>query len=1495
MSISNAREYLKLKAVLALARRLACAFIVLLIWGAGEGSATPLFTLNSILQANLDKFIGIEFNVATNTIVGQLGVIDVNNNGVLAANTVVAIYSVAPGSNSKPATYITSATVSAGTAGRSIGARQAFFTSITPVILTPGNYVILSEAGVSGEGFGGGGTSMTFRPGTSYVNGWFSGNNTTFQGVGVNIQVTNQSGGNGQWPTALFDSAETLAFAVKAGGASPDGGTAVAVDSSGSSYVTGSFQTSATFGSGAGAVTITAASAAPFTEMFLAKYDGGGNLLWAQKAGGVLGDQGNGISVDGSGNVYVTGFFQRAATFGLAGNQITLTAANDQNDIFVAKYDTNGNLQWVQKAGGTDDDRGQSISIDSAGNSYVTGFFKGTATFGTVTLTAPTTDTAVFVAKYDTNGVLQWAQQAGSGIGRGLGIAADSSGNSHITGFFSGTMTFGSSGNQVSVTSAGGVDAFVAKFNSSGAPQWLQRAGAGSTLNDQGNSIAVDSSGNAYVTGSFQSATGFAATFSPSVSLTSVGGNDIFVAKYNSAGALLWARRDGGTSDDNAAGIALDSFGNSFVVGNYQGTASFGSSGNTVSLPSAGSTDIFIAKYDTNGNFVTVNQFGSTGFDGATAVAVDGAGSAYVTGGFSQTVNFATGGTVNLAANGNPTDIFLAKYGKLGQTITFGALGGKNLGEAAFNVSATASSNLTVSFGASGPCTVNGTLVTITGAGSCTITASQAGDVNYGPAPNVARSFNIGKATPVITWNNPQDISQGTALSSTQLNATVTFNGSNVSGTFNYNPGLGTVLALGNNQQLTLDFTPVPNTNFNTPAQKVVSINVVDTTPPTVVSIVRANASPTNAGSVSWTVTFSENVSGVEANDFTLAQGGGLSGAAINPTVTGSNNIYTVTANTGSGSGTLGLNLVDDDSIKDGANNPNGGAGNNNGNFTGEVYTIDKTAPDTNITSGPTGTITVNTAAFQFSATEANSTFECSLDNAVFSPCTSGITYNSLTNAVHTFAVRAIDPLGNGDGSPASQTFTVNVDTTPPTVLSIARANTNPTNANSVSWTVTFSENVTGVDASDFALAASGVSGAGILSITPSAGPGSVYTVTAATGTGNGTLGLNLSDNDSIKDGVNNLLGGTGNNNGNFTGEVYTLTGPRISASQGASITATWSGITIPTARDWIALYSAAGTQYLWLYVSCSQTAGASRASGSCGLPVPANAPSGTYELRLYANDSYTLLAKSVPITVGGPALPVVTIQTTVANAAEPATNGQFTVSRTGSTTNPLTVNFTVGGTATPGSNGVVGSDYVSIGTSVTIPVNAASVTIPVTVLDDNISEASETVIVTLSNNANYTVGSLASAAVNIADNDGPTLAYAGKQVDRIGLFNHDLNPDGRLDPAFTVTIPGTGSTRTITALRLDSTLGGIWDTNSSTPYSILAVASTFNGALLNNPVNDSVSIAVPATGISFVVIASDWYLGQPFPNGLFLPGQVFTLTITYSDNTTQQASVTLP
>ncbi|WP_428662095.1 SBBP repeat-containing protein [Runella sp.] len=241
------------------------------------------------------------------------------------------------------------------------------------------------------------------------------------------------------------------------------------------------------------------------------------NMLAIASAGGTSVEQGQSIAVDGSGNVYITGYFSGTAAFG----STSKTSAGGY-DIFVAKYNNSGSLQWVQTAGGTGSDVGYGIAVDGSGNVYITGYFFGTATFGSTSKTSAGISD-IFVAKYNTGGTLQWVQTAGgTSTELGYGIAVDGSGNVYITGNFQGTATFGST----LKTSAGGSDIFVAKYNTNGIFQWVQTAGG--TNEDYGQKIDSDTNGNLYVTGFFNDT----ATFSRNTK-TSAGSIDVYIVRID--------------------------------------------------------------------------------------------------------------------------------------------------------------------------------------------------------------------------------------------------------------------------------------------------------------------------------------------------------------------------------------------------------------------------------------------------------------------------------------------------------------------------------------------------------------------------------------------------------------------------------------------------------------------------------------------------------------------------------------------------------------------------------------------------------------------------------------------------------------------------------------------------------------------------------------------------------------------------------------------------
>ena len=341
--------------------------------------------------------------------------------------------------------------------------------------------------------------------------------------------------------------------------------------------------------------------------------------------------------------------------------------------------------------------------------------------------------------------------------------------------------------------------------------------------------------------------------------------------------------------------------------------------------------------------------------------------------------------------------------------------------------------------------------------------------------------------------------------------------------------------------------------------------------PPTVASIVRTDANPTNVASVNFRVTFSESVTGVDFlppfNDFELTTSPGITGASIIGVTPVSGTTYTVSVNTGSGSGELHLNLVDDNSIVDTTNNPLGGPNAGDGNFTsGETYTIDKSAPsvtsslraDPNPTSADSVSFTVSfsEAVNGVDATDFILTTTGNL-NSAFVANVSG-TGNTYTVTIGTgngdgglrLDVLDDDSIVNASNSPlggagagngvftAGEAYTI--DKTAPIVTGSLRADANPTTADDVNFSVVFSEAVSGVDASDFFLSTTGnISGT---SITGISGSGYLYTVSTSTGSGDGTLRLDILDNDSILDAAGQPLAGAGLGNGNFTtGEEYTI------------------------------------------------------------------------------------------------------------------------------------------------------------------------------------------------------------------------------------------------------------------------------------------------------------------------------------------------------------------
>ncbi|OGX84467.1 hypothetical protein BEN47_16365 [Hymenobacter lapidarius] len=390
----------------------------------------------------------------------------------------------------------------------------------------------------------------------------------------------------------------------------------IATDAAGNSYLTGWFSGTVLFGGNP-------VSSAGGNDLFVAKYDPAGALLWVARAGGPGNDYGSGIGIDGSGGAYVVGSYSATAAFG----STTLPGAGGL-DVVVAKLTPAGAWQWAQSAGGQGDDYGQGIAVDASGTAFAVGaYFSNTIRVGTTTLT----NTAVvssFVAKYSATGAPQWVMPAGgSATVYANAVAVDGSGSPYIFGDFSGGALLGGT----ALVSAGQQDVFVAKLDpASGAYLWATRAGGSG--NDQapaGTAIVADGSGHAYITGRFTSTD---ATFG-SLGLQATGGGDVFIARLGPAGAFQWAVSAGGPAvEDEGEGLALDGQGHLLATGRFGATAAFG----PTSFTSVGSSDVYLSKLDAgNGAWLGTARAGGPQADAGYGVGCDAAGHAYTTGFYS--------------------------------------------------------------------------------------------------------------------------------------------------------------------------------------------------------------------------------------------------------------------------------------------------------------------------------------------------------------------------------------------------------------------------------------------------------------------------------------------------------------------------------------------------------------------------------------------------------------------------------------------------------------------------------------------------------------------------------------------------------------------------------------------------------------------------------------------------------------------------------------------
>ncbi len=355
---------------------------------------------------------------------------------------------------------------------------------------------------------------------------------------------------------------------------------AVATDGAGNVYVTGFYSGTGIFGN-------FSLPNAGLQDVFVAKLDPQGNVVWAKGMGGADYDAGTAVDVDVNGNVYVAGDFKASAQFG----SFALNSAGSI-DGFVEKLDPNGTVLWAKRFGGTGNDVGEALKIDGSGHVRLAGEFSDTATFGAYTAVSGG-DLDVFVATLDSDGNFIQAARLGGGSARdevnAIAIAAD--GAMFVTGAFQNVAVFGSFA--LSAGSLPTYEAYVVKLDSGGGVAWARSMGGANS--DYGQGVGVDSLGNVYASGYFSES----ADFGP-FHLIEYGGDsdDVFLVKLDSAGTFLWADGFGGSGPDQARGQITDAAGNSYVTGLFNDTAHFGPFSLTAGNVSG---DAFFVKVDSAG------------------------------------------------------------------------------------------------------------------------------------------------------------------------------------------------------------------------------------------------------------------------------------------------------------------------------------------------------------------------------------------------------------------------------------------------------------------------------------------------------------------------------------------------------------------------------------------------------------------------------------------------------------------------------------------------------------------------------------------------------------------------------------------------------------------------------------------------------------------------------------------------------------------------------
>jgi hypothetical protein len=410
--------------------------------------------------------------------------------------------------------------------------------------------------------------------GNLYVSGKYE-QNALFSGT------TLSCAGNHDAFLAKYNSGGILTWIRTAGGLNGDYSHAMACDGSNNVYTAGEIEGYGTIIYFPGSSTTL--QAVGDNDIFLAKYDLSGNLLWAKSEGWLLNEKAQAVTYDNSGNVYIGGFFTDTTSFN--GN---ITIGYGDRDVFIAKYNSGGVFQWMKKAGSAGRDEVKSMQCDAAGNIYVCGMFSNGANFSGQILPCSAGYFETFLAKYGPDGSLKWIKTGGGAYDDvAWSLTMDNKSKIYVTGEFNGDAVFGTT----HLYSSGMADVFVNCYDTLGNLQWTKQAGG--NLVDRARGIGTDGT-NIFITGQYGSNAGFGP-----YPLSAADSSDIFIASLSNAGNFLWATCVGGPADayeslgyESGNAVCAETSGNVYATGSMLGLGTFG----PIAVSPYTRTDAFVTK-----------------------------------------------------------------------------------------------------------------------------------------------------------------------------------------------------------------------------------------------------------------------------------------------------------------------------------------------------------------------------------------------------------------------------------------------------------------------------------------------------------------------------------------------------------------------------------------------------------------------------------------------------------------------------------------------------------------------------------------------------------------------------------------------------------------------------------------------------------------------------------------------------------------------------------